>query len=146
MPTLFISLLKVRVILESPIFYYVFLDAWCTIPTRLPSHRKSLSYITHRHPVFIFMASGGVFLLLILFKYIQTRRELKKWEVATYVDGRTTWRSFRLSDDENPNGLPRQQAQMSHARGIYDNWLLTRFSVAFVFALYVWPFCNPIAL
>lgn len=85
--------------------------------------------------VFIFTATGGVLLLLILFKYIKTRRELKKWEVATYVDGRTTWRSFRLSDDEDANGQPRQQTQTLHARGIYDNWLLTRFSVAFVFAL-----------
>lgn len=54
--------------------------------------------------------------------------ELKTWEVATHVDGRTTWRSFRLNDDASATEM-----QTSHSTGIYDTWLLTRFSVAFVF-------------
>lgn len=66
---------------------------------------------------------------MILVKYIKTRRELKTWEVATHVDGRTTWRTFRpLQDDTSRAEMP-----TSHSVGIYDNWLLTRFSVAFVF-------------
>lgn len=71
---------------------------------------------------------------MILIKYIQTRRELKSWEVATHdVDGHTTWRSYRLDDDDAPaEGGPAQ-----HHAGIYDNWLLVRFSVAFFFMVYV---------
>lgn len=75
--------------------------------------------------------AGGTFgLVMILCKYIITRRELKSWEVTTRVDGHTTWRSFRLSDDATANQMPAQ-----HAMGIYDNWLLVRFSVASFFMM-----------
>lgn len=77
---------------------------------------------------FGFVAGGAIFLLMILAKYIRTRMELKAWEVATYIDGRTTWRSFQLEDDTPVSEMP-----TCHSTGIYDNWLLTRFSVAFVF-------------
>lgn len=80
--------------------------------------------------VFGAVAGGAFGLLMILIKYISTRRELKTWEVATHVDGRTTWRSFRLSDDAPADQMPAQ-----HSMGIYDNWLLVRFSVAFVFMM-----------
>ncbi|PSR92049.1 hypothetical protein BD289DRAFT_196596 [Coniella lustricola] len=79
-------------------------------------------------PYFGSIAGGAAGLLLILTKYIKTRRELKKWEVATHVDGRTTWRSFRLADDDT-GGTP----SVAHSTGIYDNWLITRFSIAFAF-------------
>lgn len=65
---------------------------------------------------------------MMLIKYIITRRELKSWEVTTHVDGHTTWRSFRLSDDAPADHMPPQ-----HSMGIYDNWLLVRFSVTFFF-------------
>lgn len=81
---------------------------------------------------FVFVLAGVVCLFLILLKYIRTRMELKTWEVATHVDGRTTWRSFRLDDDASATEMP-----TSHSTGIYDTWLLTRFSVAFVFMVYV---------
>lgn len=76
----------------------------------------------------MFVGAGAILLFMILIKYIQTRRELKTWEVATRIDGRTTWRSFRLEDDASVSEMP-----TIHSTGIYDNWLLTRFSVAFVF-------------
>lgn len=80
--------------------------------------------------VFGAVAGGAFGLLMILIKYINTRRELKTWEVATHVNGHTTWRSFRLSDD-----APAEQMPAQHSLGIYDNWLLVRFSVAFVFMM-----------
>lgn len=80
--------------------------------------------------VFSAVAGGALGLLMILIKYIITRRELKCWEVATRVNGHTTWRSFRLSDDTPAERMPAQ-----HAMGIYDNWLLVRFSVAFFFMM-----------
>lgn len=144
LPIVFITVIHLPVVQQSTILFYFLTDVLCTLtklPSRLPIHfhngpplrtspaEKDTKLTYSSNTVFGAVAGGALGLLLILIKYILTRRELKSWEVSTHaVDGHTTWRSFRLEDDAPPSS-----SQQHTMRGIYDNWLLVRFSVAFFF-------------
>lgn len=68
---------------------------------------------------------------MILIRYIKTGQELKEWDVEHSAGGSsTTFRSFRLSGDVSIVGIP-----ISQYTGIYDKWLIIRFSIAFVFMM-----------
>lgn len=80
----------------------------------------------------LFVGAGAVLLLMILVKYIQIGRELKEWEVGTELGSHSSWRklSFRLDD-----GSRITQNVLTQTTGIYDKWLIIRFSIAFVFMM-----------
>lgn len=65
------------------------------------------------------MAGGGLFMLAILWRYIQSRRRLDSWHVRYGQETNSTANSTKPQQ-------PKQQ-------GIYDRWLLIRFTIGFVF-------------
>ncbi|KAF3019728.1 hypothetical protein E8E14_009163 [Neopestalotiopsis sp. 37M] len=69
----------------------------------------------------ISLAFGVVLMLGILTRYLQSRRQLVSWNVQ-----------YGKSSSNN-SSLPGQFAAKQHnSGGIYDRWLLTRFTIAFV--------------
>ncbi|KAK6839740.1 hypothetical protein PG995_007001 [Apiospora arundinis] len=72
----------------------------------------------------ISLAGGSGFMLAILVRYIQSRRQLLGWDVR-YRDASS---SYGLSASMSQSqGHQRRTA----SRGIYDRWLMTRFTIAF---------------
>lgn len=82
------------------------------------------------HPVVLFVGSGAVLLMMIMVKYIRTGKELKQWDVSSEFGDYKSWRtlSFRVDD-----GTPITPNVFEQTTGIYDRWLIVRFSIAFFF-------------
>ncbi|KAI0484655.1 hypothetical protein GGR56DRAFT_35051 [Xylariaceae sp. FL0804] len=68
----------------------------------------------------ISLAGGCCFVLAILGKYVQSRRQFKSWSVDYGKRG-------GLESGQNSNGPPQPKSQ-----GIYDRWLLVRFTLGFI--------------
>lgn len=72
---------------------------------------------------------------MILWRYIQTRRQFKGWNFGYWDDAQQPSQSgsIVISDDagRGPN------APSPRPVGIYDRWLITRFTLAFLFVWYV---------
>lgn len=84
--------------------------------------------LTTIHIVLLSLVGACIFLLMILFKYMQTRRLLKTWDGVQYGKGGTStatsgMRSFRSRANSNKN---------RPTNGSFDNWLVIRLSIAFV--------------
>ncbi|KAL1858112.1 hypothetical protein Daus18300_010113 [Diaporthe australafricana] len=82
-----------------------------------------LSYI-----LVLSLVGACIFLLMILVKYMQTRRQLRSWGGVQYGKGGTSTatsglRSFRSRANSNKS---------RHRNGSFDNWLVIRLSIAFV--------------
>ncbi|ROV92059.1 hypothetical protein VPNG_09821 [Cytospora leucostoma] len=88
---------------------------------------------------FLFIAAGAILLLMILIKYIQTRRETNAWTWAygtRYTRGESrAARAYHIDVETTPSsGSTLQQDQHQwQPKGIYDSWLLLRLSIAFAF-------------
>ncbi|ROW00577.1 hypothetical protein VSDG_03191 [Cytospora chrysosperma] len=87
---------------------------------------------------FLFIAAGAVFLLMILVKYVQTRRELKAWTWVYAIGdntrrGSSTTRAYRLNGETTPSTDNTAQQQQFRPNVIYDSWLLLRLCIAFAF-------------
>ncbi|KAK8073722.1 hypothetical protein PG994_004621 [Apiospora phragmitis] len=78
---------------------------------------------------FMFLAnvvSGGCgFMLAILIRYVQSRRQLLGWDVQYGAASGSAGFSSSMSQSQG-------QKRRTTSRGIYDRWLMTRFSIAFV--------------
>lgn len=86
---------------------------------------------------FVFIAAGAIFLLMILVKYVQTRRELKAWTWVYAIGdtrrGSSTSRAYRLNGETTPSTDNTAQQQQFRPNVIYDSWLLLRLCIAFAF-------------
>ncbi|ROV92209.1 hypothetical protein VMCG_09304 [Cytospora schulzeri] len=86
---------------------------------------------------FVFIAAGAVLLLMILVKYVQTRRELKAWTWVYAIGytrrGSSATRAYRLDGEPTPSSdsAVLQQQQQFRPKGVYDSWLLLRLCIAF---------------
>ncbi|KAH9887770.1 hypothetical protein F4778DRAFT_418487 [Xylariomycetidae sp. FL2044] len=67
------------------------------------------------------LAGGCGFLLAILWKYLQSRRQFKTWSVG-YGNGSVS----------HTDSAQRTKPAHPKSKGIYDNWLLVRFTIAFI--------------
>lgn len=71
-----------------------------------------------------------------MLKYIRTGRELKEWEAETGFGDldQASWRklSFRIDDG---SAMGQSVNVFAQTTGIYDRWLVIRFSIAFVFMM-----------
>ncbi|KAK8109911.1 hypothetical protein PG999_008048 [Apiospora kogelbergensis] len=83
----------------------------------------------------ISLAGGCGFMLAILIRYIQSRRQLLVWDVR--YGGASSSYGFSASMSHQSQGRQRQAA----SRGIYDRWLMTRFTIAF-FILSIFELSN----
>ncbi|ORY65208.1 uncharacterized protein BCR38DRAFT_523711 [Pseudomassariella vexata] len=81
----------------------------------------------------ISVAGGGFMLLMILIKYIQTRRQFKAWSVDYGKNSRVS----KSSPAPRISGAP----HLKRSLGIYDRWLVVRFTSAFV-VLFIFEFTN----
>lgn len=78
---------------------------------------------------------------MILVKYIRTGRELKEWEAdtefGTTLGSFRDYNSFRKLSFRIDDGTPIAQNLnvLAQTTGIYDRWLIIRFSIAFVFMM-----------
>ncbi|KAH8158234.1 hypothetical protein CIB48_g10019 [Xylaria polymorpha] len=66
------------------------------------------------------LSLGSILVVVILVKYIQTRRKLHRWTVR-----------FPLPRDANDNGEDGQDTDSEDS--IYDGWLIVRFAIALLF-------------
>ncbi|KAK1597278.1 uncharacterized protein LY79DRAFT_507797 [Colletotrichum navitas] len=69
------------------------------------------------------MSGCGVLLIIILIKYVYTRRNLMSWNVQY---------GQRSNRSESSNTLVFGGRDWKRRRSIYDNWLVVRFTIAFV--------------
>lgn len=81
------------------------------------------SFVTNLRPdlVMISLALGAILMLGILVRYIQSRRQLVTWSVKYGV--------LSSNGSTIPNHLG-HSPQISNS--IYDRWLMTRFTIAFI--------------
>ncbi|KAK9422753.1 hypothetical protein SUNI508_00616 [Seiridium unicorne] len=68
-------------------------------------------------------AGGAIFLLMILVRYLQSRGQFKTWNIGYGVNSQTT-----DTDTRRSSLAPRRRRR----NGIYDKWLIIRFTIAFV--------------
>ncbi|KAK7699047.1 hypothetical protein SLS64_011960 [Diaporthe eres] len=93
------------------------------------THADFNVYMAIANAQFLLSLVGAcIFLLMILFKYMQTRRLLKTWDGVQYGKGGSStatsgMRSFRSRANSNRN---------RPTNGSFDNWLVIRLSIAFV--------------
>ncbi|KAG6364239.1 hypothetical protein INS49_005838 [Diaporthe citri] len=93
------------------------------------THADFMVYMAIANAQFLLSLVGAcIFLLMILFKYMQTRRLLKTWDGVQYGKGGTStatsgMRSLRSRANSNRN---------RPTNGSFDNWLVIRLSIAFV--------------
>ncbi|KAI0517326.1 hypothetical protein F5B22DRAFT_645961 [Xylaria bambusicola] len=73
----------------------------------------------------ISLTVGSILLVVIMFKYIQTRRRLHRWTIRYPIPR-------NLDETEGENGQNLDWDSDSENR-IYDGWLIVRFTIAFVF-------------
>ncbi|KAH8900054.1 hypothetical protein GQ53DRAFT_207634 [Thozetella sp. PMI_491] len=86
--------------------------------------RNTPAFLVLANMIMIFsLASGSLLLLVILVKYIYSRRALISWNVRYGRESRRTGASQLRSQDSS-------LAQVPH-RSIYDRWLVVRFTIAF---------------
>ncbi|OHE95227.1 hypothetical protein CORC01_09488 [Colletotrichum orchidophilum] len=69
------------------------------------------------------LSGSGILLIVILVKYVHTRRNLLSWKVQYGQRSNSTKSSDTLVFDSG---------RETHRRSIYDRWLVVRFSIAFV--------------
>ncbi|KAK8080604.1 hypothetical protein PG997_008422 [Apiospora hydei] len=69
---------------------------------------------------------GCILLIMILIRYIQTRRQLKTW---SHGYGKKSTSTETTSNGPHISG----GGSKPQSQGIYDRWLLIRFTIAFVF-------------
>lgn len=135
LPLIFINLCFWKPIYDSSLLFYIFFDFCCTF---LLHDFLTGWWLTRLilPLVVVFIGTGAILLFIILVKYIRTGRELKEWDVGTGFGDldQTSWRklSFRFDD-----GTQVTQNVFAQTTGIYDRWLVIRFSIAFVFMMYV---------
>ncbi|KAI1128474.1 hypothetical protein F5Y10DRAFT_240457 [Nemania abortiva] len=65
---------------------------------------------------------GGILLIAILFKYIQTRRKLHRWTVR-----------FPLPGTLSANNEGEDEQDLNSEESIYDSWLIVRFVISLLF-------------
>ncbi|KAI7775386.1 hypothetical protein LA080_006849 [Diaporthe eres] len=93
------------------------------------THADFNVYMAIANAQFLLSLVGAcIFLLMILFKYMQTRRLLKTWDGVQYGKGGSSaatsgMRSFRSRANSNRN---------RPTNSSFDNWLVIRLSIAFV--------------
>lgn len=83
---------------------------------------------TDRGVVMLSLAIGTVLVSCILVRYINSRKKFLQWSTANQTFGQVTngFSSHGLST----NGSGKRKA--APLGGIYDRWLLVRFTIAFV--------------
>ncbi|POS79638.1 hypothetical protein DHEL01_v201975 [Diaporthe helianthi] len=93
------------------------------------THKDFNVYMIVANAQFVLSLVGAcIFLLMILFKYVQTRHQLRSWGGIQYGKGGAStgtsgMRSFRSRANSNKSRSP---------NGSFDNWLVIRLSIAFV--------------
>ncbi|KAI0017098.1 hypothetical protein F4780DRAFT_624656 [Xylariomycetidae sp. FL0641] len=98
---------------------------------RAPSIQNSINnfILLAGIPLFVSLGFGALLMLAILFRYVQSRRKLFRFDP---LRGQSTDPESNLSGSgartlKSSNGTAR-----TRTKGIYDKWLMTRFSVGFV--------------
>ncbi|KAF3020517.1 hypothetical protein E8E14_002812 [Neopestalotiopsis sp. 37M] len=113
LPLITICLLQVRAIQESYVAFLIIAD---------------FEFI-------VSCAGGAIFLLMILVRYVQSRSNFGTWTVGYGRDLDTTDTDTRRSYNPHASstgGTHRPGGRRRGARGIYDKWLIIRFTIAFV--------------
>ncbi|KAK8106107.1 hypothetical protein PG999_009466, partial [Apiospora kogelbergensis] len=107
LPLLTICLLQVPTVQSTFVGFIVLADIEC-------------------NPVALSCFGGCVFLIMILSRYIHTRRMLKTWSHGYGKKSSTNGTTSNGPHSSSGGHKPRSQ-------GIYDRWLLIRFTIAFIF-------------
>lgn len=127
-----VILLQLELVHRSFTLYFIIANA----------QRKSLTASKHGtallifEPVIISLAVSCVFLLMILGKYVQTRRQLKTWQSIQYGKlGSTTNSGSRNALNRRSRGC----STAGKASAVFDKWLVVRLSIAFMALWWVVP-------
>ncbi|CAN8097649.1 unnamed protein product [Discula destructiva] len=107
------------------------------------SHRNFMVYLVIANAQFLISLFGScIFLLMILFKYLQTRRRLHTWLTLEYgqnskAASATTASTGMGSKRSRAHSGPRPSAT-------FDNWLVIRLTIAFMaLCVFAWTNLSP---
>lgn len=108
--------------------YMAIANAQCTSLCSFDQCRMKIVSLTGMRSVLLSLVGACIFLLMILFKYMQTRRQLKTWDGVQYGKGASStgtsgMRSLRSRANSN---------RTRPTNGSFDNWLVIRLSIAFI--------------
>lgn len=97
---------------------------------RIPSLRKSfVAFILVADlPLMISLAIGSGLMIAVLVRYVRTRQKFTQWNPPKYNSSATASEA-----GTSTSGTQTQKGR----RGLYDRWLMVRFTIAFVLLAYV---------
>ncbi|KAJ4420326.1 hypothetical protein N0V82_004425 [Gnomoniopsis sp. IMI 355080] len=117
-----------------------------TILLQLEFTHKSFSvYFVLANAQFIISLCGScVFLLMILFKYLQTRRRLHTWLTLDYGKAASATTASSGTKSTATNFRRSRAYSGSQPRATFDNWLVIRLSIAFAtLCVFEWTNISP---
>lgn len=146
LPLIFINLCFWEPIHDSLFLFYMFFDFCCKhmpclqhrpLPFPVGFQTRNTDFSTAPGLVVLFVGGGAILLFLIIVKYVQTGRELKEWKAeAGFGDlDQASWRKLSFRIDDGSAAAAQNVNVFAQTTGIYDRWLIIRFSIAFVFMM-----------
>lgn len=118
LPAILMGILRLEAVQKQTVPFLVLADGISKSPYPVV-HQLHLTLC----PVGFCLSGSGVLLIVILVKYIHTRRNLLSWNVRYGQRSNSTKSSDTLVFDSGSE---------TRRRSIYDRWLVVRFSIAFV--------------
>lgn len=97
---------------------------------RIPSLQKALVpfLLVADLPLMISLAIGSSLMIAVLIRYVQTRQKFTQWSPPKFNS---------TSTSEGGTTTASSQTNTGTRRGLYDRWLMVRFTIAFVLLAYV---------
>lgn len=79
----------------------------------------------------ISLAIGSALMIAVLIRYVRTRQKFTQWSPPNWNSGTTSQGGTEPTDSQNSS-----HRNLSGSRGLYDRWLMVRFTIAFVSLAY----------
>ena len=81
--------------------------------------------------VMISLAIGSGLMIAVLIRYVRTRQKFTQWSPPNWNSGSTSQGGTELTGSQDSS-----HRNLSGRRGLYDRWLMVRFTIAFVSLAY----------
>lgn len=87
--------------------------------------------------VMISLAIGSGLMIAVLIRYVRTRQKFTQWSPPNWNSGSNSGGTVVTGSQDS------SQRNLSGRRGLYDRWLMVRFTIAFVSLAFVHTFPHP---
>ncbi|KAL2288629.1 hypothetical protein FJTKL_03325 [Diaporthe vaccinii] len=100
-----------------------------TLMLRIPSLKESfVAFILIADlPLMISLAIGSGLMIAVLIRYVRTRQKFTQWSPPDWNSGSTSQGGTAATGSQDSS-----HRKLSGRRGLYDRWLMVRFTIAFV--------------